>query len=67
MTDADKTAFFERCILIGQGAKVMLEASQVPTADWVPFTQNIELVCHAMTLAQSECYPIDNPRTCSSR
>jgi len=51
MTEADKAAFLERCKLIGEGAKVMLEASQIKTADWVPFTQNVELVNRAMTLA----------------
>ena len=67
MTEADKAAFLERCKLIGEGAKVMLEASQIKTADWVPFTQNVELVTHAMTLAQAEFYTTDNPKTCSSR
>lgn len=67
MTEAEKKAFLDRCTLIGQGAKAILEASQIQTADWVPFTQNVELVCHAMTLAQAECYTADNPKTCTSR
>jgi len=67
MTDAEKKAFLDRCTTIGQGAKAILEASQIQTADWVPFTQNVELVTHAMTLAQAEFYTTDNPKTCSSR
>lgn len=56
MTEADKTAFLERCKLIGQGAKAMLEASQIQTADWVPFTQNVELVKAAIGVAANETY-----------
>lgn len=59
MTDAEKKAFLDRCTTIGQGAKAILEASQIQTADWVPFTQNVELVNRAMTLAFIELTTTD--------
>lgn len=56
MTDAEKKAYLDRCKLIGEGAKAILEASQIQTADWVPFTQNVELVKAAIGVAANETY-----------
>jgi len=56
MTEAEKKAYLDRCTAIGEGAKAILEASQIKTADWVPFTQNVELIRTAIGVAANETY-----------
>jgi hypothetical protein len=64
MTEAEKKAYLDRCTIIGQGAKAILEASQIQAVDWVPFTQNVELVKAAIGVASVEldkAAPVSNP------